>query len=128
VDIIESKGRFYVAGTNRTKNNIEIYEFGIDGQLQSTLISENVQSLKDVYGITFYNGNQEKYLFVSDKKGNVEQWRIELDRSDPKIYLTRKLRFSSLVEGIVSDEKKQRCFYRTRKKGHMENRSNQSLC
>ena len=48
VDIIESKGRFYVAGTNRTKNNIEIYEFGIDGQLQSTLISENVQSLKDV--------------------------------------------------------------------------------
>ena len=71
MDIIESKGRFYVAGTNRTKNNIEIYEFGIDGQLQSTLISENVQSLKDVYGITFYNGNQEKYLFFSDKKGNV---------------------------------------------------------
>ena len=86
VDIIESKGRFYVAGTNRTKNNIEIYEFGIDGQLHSTLISENVQSLKDVYGITFYNGNQEKYLFVSDKKGNVEQWRIELERPDPKIY------------------------------------------
>ena len=72
--------------------------------MQSTLISENVQSLKDVYGITFYNGNQEKYLFVSDKKGNVEQWRIELDRPDLKIYLTRKLRFSSLVEGIVSDE------------------------
>ena len=34
--------------------------------------------------------NQEKYLFVSDKKGNVEQWRIELDRLDPKIYLIRK--------------------------------------
>ena len=117
VDIIQSKGRFYVAGTNRTKNNIEIYEFGIDGQLQSTLISENVQSLKDVYGITFYNGKQEKYLFVSDKKGNVEQWRIELDRSDPKIYLTRKLRFSSLVEGIVSDEKNNVVFIGQEKKG-----------
>ena len=50
-------------------------------------------------------------------KKNVEQWRIELDRPDPKIYLTRKLRFSSLVEGIVSDEKNNVVFIGQEKKG-----------
>ena len=109
VDIIPSKfsqDKYLVAGTNRTHNSIDIYIFNSNGELEKNIVREVVPSLKDVYGITFYDDKYNTYLFVSDKKGNVEQWSYNNDESSPEIKFERKLRFSSLVEGIVADESK----------------------
>ena len=123
VDIIPSKSsqdKYLVAGTNRTYNSIDLYIFNSDGELEKNIVREVVPSLKDVYGITFYDDKYNTYLFISDKKGNVEQWSFNNDESSPEIKFERKLRFSSLVEGIVADESKGKVYIGQERKGIWE--------
>ena len=123
VDIIPSKSlehHFIVCGTNRSHNSIDLYLFNESGALVKHLLRTKVKSLKDVYGITFYNGDVNTYLFVSDKKGNVEQWIYNNDESEPKISKLRSLKFSSLVEGIVTDEFKAKVYIAQERKGIWE--------
>ena len=70
VDIIPSKSsqdKYLVAGTNRTYNSIDLYIFNSNGELEKNIVREVVPSLKDVYGITFYEDKYNTYLFISDK-------------------------------------------------------------
>ena len=123
VDIIPSKygqDKYLVAGTNRTHNSIDLYIFNSNGELEKNIVREVVPSLKDVYGITFYDDKYNTYLFVSDKKGNVEQWSYNNDESSPEIKFERKLRFSSLVEGIVADEIKGKVYIGQERRGIWE--------
>ena len=123
VDIIPSKSgqdKYLVAGTNRTYNSIDLYIFSSNGELEKNLVREVVPSLKDVYGITFYDDEYNTYVFVSDKKGNVEQWSFNNDESNPEIKFERKLKFSSLVEGLVADESKGKIYIGQERKGIWE--------
>ncbi len=123
VDIIPSKSgqdKYLVAGTNRTYNSIDLYIFSSNGELEKNIVREVVPSLKDVYGITFYDDEYNTYVFVSDKKGNVEQWSFNNDESNPEIKFERKLKFSSLVEGLVADESKGKIYIGQERKGIWE--------
>ena len=123
VDIIKSKfsqDKYLVAGTNRTYNSIDLYIFSSNGELEKNIVREVVPSLKDVYGITFYDDEYNTYVFVSDKKGNVEQWSFNNDESNPEIKFERKLKFSSLVEGLVADESKGKIYIGQERKGIWE--------
>ena len=123
VDIIPSKNlnnHYVVCGTNRSYNTIDLYLFGSSGVLKKLLLRKEVNSLKDVYGITFYNGPFNTYLFISDKKGNVEQWIYNNDEVSPKLVKIRTLKFSSLVEGIVADEYKGKVYIGQERKGIWE--------
>ena len=123
VDIIPFKSgqdKYLVAGTNRTYNSIDLYIFSSNGELEKNIVREVVPSLKDVYGITFYDDEYNTYVFVSDKKGNVEQWSFNNDESSPEIKFERKLRFSSLVEGLVADESKGKIYIGQERKGIWE--------
>ena len=123
VDIIQSKfiqDKYLVAGTNRTYNSIDLYIFNSNGELEKNIVREVVPSLKDIYGITFYDDKYNTYVFVSDKKGNVEQWSFNNDESNPEIKFERKLKFSSLVEGLVADESKGKIYIGQERKGIWE--------
>ena len=123
VDIIPFKSgqdKYLVAGTNRTYNSIDLYIFNSNGELEKNIVREVVPSLKDVYGITFYDDEYNTYVFVSDKKGNVEQWSFNNDESNPEIKFERKLKFSSLVEGLVADESKGKIYIGQERKGIWE--------
>ena len=123
MDIIPSKSsqdKYLVAGTNRTYNSIDLYIFNSNGELEKNIVREVVPSLKDVYGITFYDDKYNTYVFVSDKKGNVEQWSFNNDESSPEIKFERKLRFSSLIEGIVADETKGKVYIGQERRGIWE--------
>ncbi len=107
VDIIPSpnrKGHYIVCASNRTYNSIDLYLFNSNGEIIKLLLRQEVKSFKDVYGITFYNGSVNNYLFISDKRGRVEQWIYNNNEENPKISKVRTLKFSSIVEGIVADE------------------------
>ena len=130
VDILPSRSfqnKYIVAGTNRTYNSIDIYLFNSVGELEKNIVRELVPSLKDVYGITFYDDKYNTYLFISDKKGNVEQWSFNNDESSPEIKFERKLRFSSLVEGIVADETKGKVYIGQERRGIWELNANPNL-
>jgi 3-phytase len=123
VDILQSRSfqnKYIVAGTNRTYNSIDIYLFNSVGELENLILRKEIPSLKDVYGVTFYRDEFNTYLFISDKKGNVEQWSFNYDESSPEIKFERKLRFSSLVEGIVADETKGKVYIGQERRGIWE--------
>ncbi|MFL2623404.1 MAG: phytase [Flavobacteriaceae bacterium] len=123
VDIVPSKSlehHFIVCGTNRSYNAIDLYLFNESGVLVKQLLRMEVKSLKDVYGITFYNGDVNTYLFISDKKGRVEQWIYNNNEENPKISKVRTLKFSSIVEGIVADEFKAKVYIAQERKGIWE--------
>ena len=123
VDILPSRSfqnKFIVAGTNRTYNSIDIYLFNNKGELENLILRKEIPSLKDVYGVTFYRDEFNTYLFISDKKGNVEQWSYNNDEVNSEIKFVRKLKFSSLVEGLVSDESKGKIYIGQERKGIWE--------
>ena len=123
VDILPSRSfqnKYIVAGTNRTYNSIDIYLFNSNGELEKLILRKEIPSLKDVYGVTFYRDDFNTYLFISDKKGNVEQWSYNNDEVNSEIKFVRKLKFSSLVEGLVADESKGKIYIGQEKKGIWE--------
>lgn len=123
VDILPSRSiqnKYIVAGTNRTYNSIDIYSFNSKGELENLILRKEIPSLKDVYGVTFYRDEFNTYLFISDKKGNVEQWSYNNDEVNSEIKFVRKLRFSSLVEGLVADESKGKIYMGQERKGIWE--------
>jgi len=123
VDILPSRSfqnKYIVAGTNRTYNSIDIYLFNSKGQLENLILRKEIPSLKDVYGVTFYRDDFNTYLFISDKKGNVEQWSYNNDEVNSEIKFVRKLKFSSLVEGLVADESKGKIYIGQERKGIWE--------
>ena len=123
VDILPSrsfKNKYIVAGTNRTYNSIDIYLFNSKGELENLILRKEIPSLKDVYGVTFYRDEFNTYLFISDKKGNVEQWSYNNDEVNSEIKFVRKLKFSSLVEGLVADESKGKIYIGQERKGIWE--------
>ena len=123
VDILPSRSiqnKYIVAGTNRTYNSIDIYSFNSKGELENLILRKEIPSLKDVYGVTFYRDEFNTYLFISDKKGNVEQWSYNNDEVNSELKFVRKLRFSSLVEGLVADESKGKIYMGQERKGIWE--------
>ena len=123
VDILPSRSiqnKYIVAGTNRTYNSIDIYSFNSKGELENLILRKEIPSLKDVYGVTFYRDEFNTYLFISDKKGNVEQWSYNNDEVNSEVKFVRKLRFSSLVEGLVADESKGKIYIGQERKGIWE--------
>ena len=123
VDILPSRSfqnKYIVAGTNRTYNSIDIYLFNNKGELENLILRKEIPSLKDVYGVTFYRDEFNTYLFISDKKGNVEQWSYNNDEVNSEVKFVRKLRFSSLVEGLVADESKGKIYMGQERKGIWE--------
>ena len=91
-----------------------------DGVLLLVDAFEGIPSLKDVYGVTFYRDEFNTYLFISDKKGNVEQWSYNKDEVNSEVKFVRKLKFSSLVEGLVADESKGKIYIGQERKGIWE--------
>ena len=111
VDIINKfsfKGDVFplICGSNRSTNSIELYKLNPkDNSLEIILNSNNKSSLKDVYGITFYQGDNSNYIFVSDKEsGNVEQWIVDNSQNSISIKKIRTIKFRTLIEGLVADE------------------------
>lgn len=108
IDIYESfshAGEQYplIFGSNRTKKTIDIYRLFPNGKLER-LSQVKVPGFRDVYGITFYNGDRQKYVFLSDKKGKIQQWMFGIDGDLPSLKLLRTFRVKSIVEGMVADE------------------------
>ena len=111
VDIINKfsfKGDVFplICGSNRSTNSIELYKLNPkDNSLEIILNSNNKSSLKDVYGITFYQGDNSNYIFVSDKEsGNIEQWIVDDSQNSISIKKIRTIKFRTLIEGLVADE------------------------
>lgn len=116
VDLWNSPIGPLVVGSNRTHNSIDFYQLdSMNGSLK--LLSRHKTDLDDVYGITVYNKDEEVRVFITDKKGRIHQYQVELVDQFITVTLTGTYRFSSTVEGIKGDPFYQRLYVAEEDKG-----------
>lgn len=94
-----------IAASNRTFDTIDFY-YVDDTQKVSRLSSnEHAAGLK-IYGLCMYKDkeNNQYYVFVNSKKGEVIQWLIEEKDENLALSKAREFKLSSQVEGCVADD------------------------
>lgn len=91
-----------IAASNRSDQTVFLGKLLQDGQI-IPLETKLITQLKDVYGLCFYNGEKQTYLFVSDTKGRIQQWQLFQTKNEWHGVLIRTFSFRSKVEGLVTD-------------------------
>lgn len=116
VDLWDSPNGPIVVGTNRSFNSLDFYKLNIDGSLE--LLNRYPTGLSDVYGVSFYlPSNSKPEVFLSDKKGAVKRFAVELFDSFVSVKLLNTFKFSSTVEGIEGDSYYKRVYIAEEDKG-----------
>ncbi len=98
-----------VAASNRTNNSIALYKVNPSNrQLENVAFRTITVGLQDeVYGLCMYHNQSthQYFVFVDDKSGNVEQWRV-FDKENLRVdaTLVRRFRVGSATEGCVADD------------------------
>lgn len=96
-----------VAGSNRSNNSITLFYIDPESAELSDSI-RNIQSgVDEVYGVCFYQNNDENkyYVFVNGKGGKLEQWELTGGNSI-EASLVKTFAFPSQPEGMVADDQK----------------------
>lgn len=100
-----------IAASNRTFDTIDFY-YVDNTQKVSRLSSNEYHAGLEIYGLCMYKDkeNDDYYVFVNSKKGEVIQWLIESKDNNLILSNARQFQLSSQVEGCVADDDYQK-FY-----------------
>ena len=114
----ENKTSFpIICSSNRSDNSVIFHRLYPTGRLQHLDEFKFFPNLKEVYGICFYMDNDRIFLFVSDKKGTIEQWDMGSKNFFTKAKLIRTIKVRSTVEGMVGDPFYKKLYFAEEKKG-----------
>jgi 3-phytase len=95
------------AASNRSRNSISIFSTG-PGDV--THISDIPTSLTEVYGLCTYSSPSGAYVFINDKDGRYQQYRLGWRENRVTGSLVREFRLPSQPEGCVTDERRGRLY------------------
>lgn len=117
VDLWNSPIGPVVVGTNRSFNSLDFYKLNTsDGSL--ALLNRYATGLSDVYGVSFYlKSENHPEVFLSDKRGAVKRYAVELIGNFISAKPLDVFKFSSTVEGIEGDAFYQRVYIAEEDKG-----------
>lgn len=90
-----------IAASNRSFNSLDFYRLYADGSV--SLLHRQPTGLKDVYGVTAYSEAESHTVFISDKKGKVLEYALNISGELLTIEPPKLIRFSSVVEGLDVD-------------------------
>lgn len=100
VDLIKADFPIIVA-SNRSFNSLDFYRLYADGSI--SLLHRQPTGFKDVYGVTAYSEAETHTVFISDKKGEVLEYVMNITGELLTIEPPKLIRFSSVVEGLDVD-------------------------
>lgn len=94
------------AASLRDDNSLQL--FAIDGAGKLHNAGKVATAMTDIYGLCMYHSaqNNKHYVFVNDKSGLIEQYRIDTDGTAWQGTLVRSLQVPSQPEGCVADDKR----------------------
>lgn len=117
VDLWHSPIGPIIVGTNRSFNSLDFYKLNTtNGSLE--LINRHETGLNDVYGVSFYlKSMTHPEVFLSDKKGRVKRYAVEMINDFVDAKLLDVFKFSSTVEGIEGDPYYNRVYIAEEDKG-----------
>lgn len=105
---IGGQRRDIVAASNRSNNSISLFDIGLDGVVGHLV--DVATSLDAVYGLCMYASPTGAYVFINDKDGRYQQYRLAWDGAAPGGDLVREFRLPSQPEGCVADASTQHLY------------------
>ncbi|MBQ4833140.1 phytase [Pseudoalteromonas sp. MMG010] len=97
-----------IAASNRTTNSISL--FSVDTNNTVFHLSEVTTNLDEIYGLCMYSSRSGHYVFVNDKSGLYQQYKITQNGSNLKGALVREFSLPSQPEGCSADDERGQLF------------------
>ncbi|MGP9801747.1 phytase [Rheinheimera sp. NSM] len=94
------------AASLRDDNSLQLFAIDNSGTLHNA--GKVATGMSEIYGLCMYHSAQSNkhYVFVNDKAGLIQQYRIDTDGSNWQGSLVRALQVPSQPEGCVADDKR----------------------
>lgn len=99
---INNETHTWITASNRTLNSISV--FTVDGDNQVNHVTEIVTNLPEIYGMCMYSSESGHYVFVNDKSGLFQQYKLIGEQSNLSGELVREFTLPSQPEGCSADD------------------------
>ncbi|TGE78196.1 phytase [Pseudoalteromonas sp. KS88] len=100
---INNETHTWITASNRTLNSISV--FTVDGENKVNHVTEIATNLPEIYGMCMYSSDSGHYVFVNDKSGLFQQYKLTGDQDNLSGELVRKFTLPSQPEGCSADDK-----------------------
>lgn len=107
--MLAGRSRDIAVATNRTEDSLDVFEIARDGAAGEghvRWLAAQELTFEEPYGVCLFHENGGAlHVFVNDKSGAYQQWRIDAAEGDAvALTLVREFAVSSKPEGCVADD------------------------
>ncbi|MCK8101997.1 phytase [Pseudoalteromonas sp. 2CM36K] len=99
---INNETHTWITASNRTLNSISV--FTVDSDNQVNHVTEIATNLPEIYGMCMYSSESGYYVFVNDKSGLFQQYKLTGEQSNLSGELVREFTLPSQPEGCSADD------------------------
>lgn len=100
---INNETHTWITASNRTLNSISV--FTVDGDNKLNHVTEVETTLPEIYGMCMYSSDSGHYVFVNDKSGLFQQYKLTGNANSVTGELVREFTLPSQPEGCSADDK-----------------------
>ncbi|TMP57279.1 phytase [Pseudoalteromonas sp. S1612] len=100
---INNETHTWITASNRTLNSISV--FTVDGESKVNHVTEIATNLPEIYGMCMYSSDSGHYVFVNDKSGLFQQYKLTGEQYNLSGELVREFTLPSQPEGCSADDK-----------------------
>jgi len=100
---INNETQTWITASNRTLNSISV--FTVDSENKVNHVTEVATNLTEIYGMCMYSSESGQYVFVNDKSGLFQQYKLTGEQGNLSGKLVREFTLPSQPEGCSADDK-----------------------
>ncbi|MDN3376913.1 MULTISPECIES: phytase [unclassified Pseudoalteromonas] len=112
---INNQTHTWITASNRTLNSISV--FTVDSENKVNHVTEVATNLAEIYGMCMYSSDSGNYVFVNDKSGLFQQYKLTGNQANLSGELVREFTLPSQPEGCSADDKRGQLFAGEEDKG-----------
>ncbi|MFY8325565.1 phytase [Pseudoalteromonas sp. ZZD1] len=105
---INNQTHTWITASNRTLNSISV--FTVDSENKVNHVTEVATNLAEIYGMCMYSSDSGNYVFVNDKSGLFQQYKLTGNKANLSGELVREFTLPSQPEGCSADDKRGQLF------------------
>ncbi len=100
---INNQTNTWITASNRTLNSISVFTVDNDNKVQH--VTEVATNLAEIYGMCMYSSDSGHYVYVNDKSGLFQQYKLTGEKNNVSGELVREFTLPSQPEGCTADDK-----------------------
>ncbi|MGS0536278.1 phytase [Pseudoalteromonas sp. SaAl2] len=100
---INNQTNTWITASNRTLNSISVFTVDNDNKVQH--VTEVATNLAEIYGMCMYSSDSGHYVYVNDKSGLFQQYKLTGEQNNVSGELVREFTLPSQPEGCTADDK-----------------------